>query len=215
MDSIGVILNYIFYDLFGHIDEGTWMLILYAFIIFAEVTVTAVIIFTDYIITSFAVYTMAYKAGYDKPLIAFIPFVSVYLMHIIPVKEYSYLGMYKSYQRSKGFWLYAIVTYIIPTVLPMIITPFVMLPFVSFIAVIVLDVINIVVVIAKFIGKGIYRIDLYEVYMKENKGLAMALGIISIFVPLVNLVTLLVICRREPEFGYGNFYKPISTQVEE
>ena len=45
-------------------------------------------------------YIMADKAGYAYPFLAFIPFANYYLMHILPIKEYNYIGMYKTYERK-------------------------------------------------------------------------------------------------------------------
>ena len=161
-------------------------------------------------------YIMADKAGYAYPFLAFIPFANYYLMHILPIKEYNYIGMYKTYERKNGFLLYMIVKWIAPLGIGIVATVFSMIPLVAILVAMVFQLVNLALIVAGFIGKAIMMIDLVDLYMKKDeKGMAIFLGIISIFVPTVFPITLIVLCTKEPEFGYGNYYYPVNLQTIE
>ena len=161
-------------------------------------------------------YIMADKAGYAYPFLAFIPFANYYLMHILPIKEYNYIGMYKTYERKNGFLLYMIVRWIGPLAIGIVGTILSIVPFIAMLIAMVIYFINLALIVAGFIGKAIMMIDLLDLYMKKDeKGLAIFLGIVSIFVPIVFPITCIVLCTKEPEFGYGNYYYPVNLQTIE
>ncbi|SDJ67849.1 hypothetical protein SAMN04487760_11130 [Lachnospiraceae bacterium G41] len=161
-------------------------------------------------------YIMADKAGYAYPFLAFIPFANYYLMHILPMKEYNYIGMYKTYERKNGFLLYMIVRWIGPLAIGIVGTILSVIPFIAILIAMVIQLINLTLIVAGFIGKAIMMIDLLDLYMKKDeKGLAIFLGIISLFVPIVFPITCIVLCKKEPEFGYGNYYYPVNLQTIE
>ena len=161
-------------------------------------------------------YIMADKAGYAYPFLAFIPFANYYLMHILPMKEYNYIGMYKTYERKNGFLLYMIVKWIGPLAIAIVGTILSVIPFIAILIAMIIQLINLTLIVAGFIGKAIMMIDLLDLYMKKDeKGLAIFLGIISLFVPTVFPVTCIVLCNKEPEFGYGNYYYPVNLQTIE
>ena len=161
-------------------------------------------------------YIMADKAGYAYPFLAFIPFANYYLMHILPMKEYNYIGMYKTYERKNGFLLYMIVKWIGPLAIAIVGTILSVIPFIAILIAMIIQLINLTLIVAGFIGKAIMMIDLLDLYMKKDeKGLAIFLGIISLFVPIVFPITCIVLCTKEPEFGYGNYYYPVNLQTIE
>ena len=161
-------------------------------------------------------YIMADKAGYAYPFLAFIPFANYYLMHILPMKEYNYIGMYKTYERKNGFLLYMIVRWIGLLAIGIVGTILSVIPFIAILIAMVIQLINLTLIVAGFIGKAIMMIDLLDLYMKKDeKGLAIFLGIISLFVPIVFPITCIVLCNKEPEFGYGNYYYPVNLQTIE
>ena len=161
-------------------------------------------------------YIMADKAGYAYPFLAFIPFANYYLMHILPMKEYNYIGMYKTYERKNGFLLYMIVKWIGPLAIAIVGTILSVIPFIAILIAMIIQLINLTLIVAGFIGKAIMMIDLLDLYMKKDeKGLAIFLGIVSIFVPIVFPITCIVLCTKEPEFGYGNYYYPVNLQTIE
>ena len=161
-------------------------------------------------------YIMADKAGYAYPFLAFIPFANYYLMHILPMKEYNYIGMYKTYERKNGFLLYMIVKWIGPLAIAIVGTILSVIPFIAILIAMIIQLINLTLIVAGFIGKAIMMIDLLDLYMKKDeKGLAIFLGIISLFVPIVFPIACIVLCNKEPEFGYGNYYYPVNLQTIE
>lgn len=161
-------------------------------------------------------YIMADKAGYAYPFLAFIPFANYYLMHILPIKEYNFIGLFKTYERKNGFLAYMIIKWIAPWGLWIVGSVLSMIPLFNIIFGIIFQLLNLVVLTVGSIGKAVMMIDLFDLYMKkEEKGLAIFLGIISIFVPVVFPVTCIVLCRREPEFGFGNYYYPVNLQTIE
>jgi len=161
-------------------------------------------------------YIMADKAGYAYPFLAFIPFANYYLMHILPMKEYNYIGMYKTYERKNGFLIYMLVKWIAPFAIGAVGSIFMIVPLLGYLVGLVLQLVNLAAIVAGYIAKAIMMIDLLDLYMKKDeKGLAIFLGIISLFVPIVFPIACIVLCTKEPEFGYGNYYYPVNLQTIE
>ena len=193
-------------------------LILWAFValygMFWLIVFLAIII--HHFLLAVPLYIMADKAGYAYPFLAFIPFANYYLMHILPMKEYNYIGMYKTYERKNGFLLYMIVRWIGPLAIAIVGTILSVIPLIAILIAMVIQLINLAIIVAGFIAKAIMMIDLLDLYMKKDeKGLAIFLGIVSIFVPIVFPITCIVLCTKEPEFGYGNYYYPVNLQTIE
>ncbi|MBP5530362.1 MAG: hypothetical protein J6X80_09965 [Lachnospiraceae bacterium] len=161
-------------------------------------------------------YIMADKAGYAYPFLAFIPFANYYLIHILPIKEYNFIGMYKTYERKNGFILYLVVKWICPLAVGIVGSFFSIVPLLSILVAMVLQLVNLFVVVVGYIAKAIMMIDLLDLYMKKDeKGLAIFLGITGVFVPIIFPVSCAVLCTKEPEFGYGNYYYPVNLQTIE
>lgn len=196
------------------------------------VVIPAFIIFGLYLIKAIALYNLAFKAGYDKPWIAFIPIFNDYLSAILPMDEFSFLGMYKTYDRGKAFWLFLIVLNIAPiivriavSIIGSIINVFismilVLIPGGSLVSVGISLVIGFVGTVilnialsAKYIFKAIIRVDLIGLYLKKN--LAYTLGILSIFIGGMFPIVLLCLIKKEPKFGFGKYYTPLFIQEDE
>ena len=161
-------------------------------------------------------YIMADKAGYAYPFLAFIPFANYYLMHVLPIKEYNFIGIYKTYERKHGFLIYMLVKWIAPFAIGAIGSIFMIVPLLGYLVGLVLQLVNMAAIVAGYIAKAIVMIDLMDLYMKKDeKGLAIFLGIISLFVPIVFPITCVILCTKEPEFGYGNYYYPVNLQTIE
>ena len=177
------------------------------------ITITALIIY--HFMLAIPLYKMAYNAGYDYPFLAFIPFANYYLAHILPAKEYSYLGIAKTFDRRKGFIFFIMMTYVAPIILFFV-------GFISFIPVIgylislVFSLLSYPIMFLSLIARAIMMIDLMGMYMKKyNRGTAIGLGIGSIFVPPIFPIACMVLCKKEPDYGFGNYYVPIIPEEEE
>ena len=182
---------------------------------FITIALAVVGMVIHHFLVAIPLYIMADKAGYAHPFLAFVPFANYYLMHVIPIKEYSYLGMYKAYERYKGFWFYMIIKFAVPIALWFIAMFISWIPLLGYFVSLVFSLLLAVVRIAVAIAKAIMFIDLYDTYIRTDKWLTYLLAILGLFIPLVQPVTLFVLCGKEPVFGYGNFYNPIVPEEEE
>lgn len=193
-------------------------LVIMSFFLTLFVTIWAfVLIFliTNHLMLAVPLYKMAYKAGYDYPFLAFIPFANYYLIHILPAKEYSFLGMAKTFDRKKGFIFYICVTYVAPFVIGLVGFASV-IPIIGYLLSFVTTLLSYPLGIVSMIARAIMMIDLLGMYMKKyNRGTAIALGIGSLFVPFMFPVSCMVLCNREPDYGFGNYYVPIIPEEEE
>ena len=202
-----------FNNAFSYDDLIVWAVLafygIFWMIVFLGITV-------HHFLLAVPLYIMADKAGYAYPFLAFIPFANYYLMHILPIKEYNYISMYKTYERKNGFLLYMILKWIGPLAIGIVGSIFSIIPLFAILVAMVVQLINLALIVAGYIAKAIMMIDLLDLYMKKDeKGLAIFLGIISLFVPIVFPVTCIVLCNKEPEFGYGNYYYPVNLQTIE
>ena len=179
-------------------DEALLLLFFAVFSFFWVVFFAALLL--NHFILAVPLCIMAEKAGYDYPFIAFIPFANYYLVHILPMKEYNFLGMFKTYERNKGFWVYLSLTYIAPIVLWVIAIPFSFIPLLSIIFGLIFQVLSLLTVVAGYIARAIMYVDLIDLYLKkENNGLSVFLGVASLFVFLMFPIVCIVICRKEPD----------------
>lgn len=203
-------LNY----LVSSIDDDTIFLIIYSFSMIIPSIISFVYFFVDYILVGIALYNMAFLAGYDYPFLAFIPFARFYLMHILPIKEYNFVGMYKNVNRAAGFGLFMAIQYVIPVVLYVVMICVGLIPFLGYLILLFFYLVWMVLSVFMCIARAVMRIDLLETYMPNSKGGAIGLGVGSIFVRPIYTISLLVLCRKEPEYGFGNYYNPVK-EVEE
>ena len=122
----------------------------------------------------------------------------------------------KTYERKHGFLLYMLIKWIAPFAIGTIGSIFMIIPLIGYLVGLVLQLVNMAAFIAGYIAKAIVMIDLMDLYMKKDeKGLAIFLGIVSLFAPIVFPITCIVLCTKEPEFGYGNYYYPVNLQTIE
>ena len=95
------------------VNEGDDVIVL-ILSVFVFIVIPVVVGTVIYILKAIALYNLAYKSGYDKPWFAFIPIANAYLEAILPMKEFSYLGFYKSYERGKAFWIFSVSLALMP-----------------------------------------------------------------------------------------------------
>ena len=194
-------------------DVAIVSLFLTIFLVFAAIALIGVIAY--HLMLAVPLYKMAYKAGYDYPFLAFIPFANYYLAHILPAKEYSYLGIAKTYDRRKGFLFFILITYAAPVVISLIGFASI-IPIIGYILSFFTTIITYPIAIASMIARAIMMIDLMGMYMKKyNRGTAIGLGIGSLFIPFMFPIACMVLCNREPDYGFGNYYVPIIPEEEE
>jgi len=202
-----------FNNTYSYDDLIIWA-ILAMYVIFWLVFFLVMVI--NHFLLAVPLYIMADKAGYAYPFLAFIPFANYYLVHILPIKEYNYIGMYKTHERKNGFLVYMFIKWISPLAIGIIGMIVGFIPLLSILGAMVLQVVNLALSVAGYIGKAIMMIDLLDLYMKKDeKGMSIFLGIVSVFVPIIFPIACIVLCKKEPEFGYGNYYYPVNLQTIE
>ncbi len=195
-------------------DDAIVLLFVGVWVFFCILFLIGIVI--NHILLAIPLYIMADKAGYAHPFLAFIPFANYYLVHILPMKEYNYIGIFKTYERGKGFLLYLIVKYILPFGMGFVAMFISFLPFLGFLASFVMQFVTWIGYAASGIAKAIMVADLLQTYMKKSdKGLTIFLGILSVFVPLAFPICCYALCNKEPEFGFGNYYCPVTLPEEE
>lgn len=156
-------------------------------------------VLSKYLLPAFPLYKMAKNAGYDKPWLVFIPYGKTYISFILPLDEYNYFEMFKTYNRSTAFWIYFSLDFfsgIIKSILGMV-------PFFGIFLTLFFEVGK------NLMHYGEYR-DLLKTYgQKKETGWIAGIGV---FFPVVYWVFLYLRCKNEPEFGFHNFYEPIIKQ---
>ena len=175
---------------------------------------TAIIAVAYYLVKAIPCYSMADKAGYDKPWIAFLPFGAEFIMCILPYKEFKLFGSKSSfaYDRTRVFWLY-FACMAVPALAGVILYICLMIPYVNIIAGIVSSLGSLLlgaIGIFAMVLRVFINMDLIATY--ESNDIAIAIAIVSVFVPIVMIVMLFIMMGKEPEYGFGNYYTP---QLEE
>jgi hypothetical protein len=80
--------------------------------IMACLLVILAIVCSFYILQSIGLYKMAKKLGYDSPWLAWIPFVNLYIMFILPKHSFEPLVIKQEIMnRGNAFWIYMGVTF--------------------------------------------------------------------------------------------------------
>lgn len=149
----------------------------------------------EYILPRIPIYIMAYNSGYSKPWLVFVPYGKTYVSLILPFVEYSYLGWIKTYNRQTVFWIYFA------------------LDMLESIATLILGYIPLfgrLLSLAYRVGKKMIHYSEYKDLLKlynYNESASWVAGIGIIF-PFVYWIYLFLACRKEPEFGYDNYYNP-------
>ncbi len=163
-----------------------------AFIISAIVAVIG-FLFTliEFILPAIALFKMARKAGYKYPWLAFIPIAQTYLEYVLPRKEFNLL--FKTKKRNVVAIADIILTYFGTTII-------VILNIVPALGQL-LDVLLPVVLIL-FAWRRRYDV----ICTFKDKELALPISILGTFIPLIYSIVLLVIMKRDPDYGAGNYY---------
>lgn len=150
------------------------------------------------VITGIPLYTMAKNAGFKKPFYAYIPFLSTYLMAILPKKDFNIWNFIVIKERKKAS---IISTFVINSSIILLILC--AIPFVSLLVMPIFSMISPILGIAIYIFQWKIYYDLFVTYrMGEN---ALLFSILSLFVPLMGIIMLFVIMNNEPDYGYNNF----------
>lgn len=155
----------------------------------------------EYLLPAIPLYIMAHNAGYDYPWLVFVPYGKTYVSFALPVREYSYIGLMKTFDRKKVFWIYFALDFfngIITLVLSLI-------PFIG-------GLLQTLYPIAKkLIHYGEYK-DVLSTYTQKD---TTWISLIGLVLPPVYWIYLFILCRREPEYGYGAYYNPILPNCED
>ena len=151
------------------------------------------LIFTivEFIIPAIALFRMAKKAGFKYPWLAFIPIAQTYLEYILPRREFK-LG-FKTKNRTAMAIVALVLTYFGTTVI------------------VILNVIpglgqllDVLLPVVLILFNWRRRYDMICTF--KDKELAVPISILGIFVPMVYSITLLIISKRDPEYGAGNYH---------
>ena len=145
----------------------------------------------EFIIPAIALFKMARKAGFKYPWLAFIPVAQTYLEYILPRREFK-LG-FKTKNRTAMAIVALILTYFGTTVIVILNV----IPGLGQLLDVLLPVILLLFAWRK-------RYDMLVTF--KDKELAVPISILGIFFPIVYSITLLIISKRDPEYGAGNYY---------
>lgn len=190
----------------------------FVYLVFAGIMASYVLIMVIYVLIAllmhllmaFPLYRMAKNAGYDKPWLAFIPFMAYYVAFVLPIKEFSLIGLYKTTERRNGFFIYISLFYIVPIVGYICGVFLNFIPLLGSVLNLVLSLLIGIGMIFASITKAIMMIDLFDLYWgKEKEALSITLGILSVFIPLIFPIVCIILNEKEPEYGFGNYYNPI------
>jgi len=143
-----------------------------------------------YILNSIGLSNMAKKLGYDKPWLAWIPGACVYLMCMLPTKEYKILVFNKTFtDRKNAFWAWLILLGAGFTLGILSAIPFIgwIIAILAFPAVIFGSVIT---------GYPMLK-DLFDLFHDNKK--AMIFSIVSIAVPAAQGVFFFITGKGEPK----------------
>ena len=148
---------------------------------------------SGYLLPAIALFVMAKNAGYKYPWLAFIPIAQTYLEFTLPKRNFKIFNIVDTDQRITV----AIVSIIAIYFGSGIIAGLNLVPILGQL----LDAALAVFIAAVSIRK-MYDIHVTFGYESDK---ALALSIIGFFVPLVYAISLLMIMKNEPEYGFGNY----------
>lgn len=159
------------------------------------------------ILFNFPLYKMAKNAGYNKPILAFIPIANTYLLAILSKNEFNIFNWIVTKNRKKAGIICALIC-ASPLILSLFSFILVFIPFVgSFLAALLSPIYMLLSVVIYIISWRLYY-DLFLTYgTGEN---AMLFSILSLFVPYFFVVVLYINMNKEPDYGFNNFYAETS-----
>ena len=150
-----------------------------------------IVTIVEFIIPAIALFKMARKAGFKYPWLAFIPIAQTYLEYILPRREFK-LG-FKTKNRTAMAIVALILTYFGTTLI-------VILNIVPALG----QLLDILLPIILILFGWRKRYDMICTF--KDKELAVPISILAIFFPIVYSITLLILSKRDPEYGAGNYY---------
>ncbi|MBR4580878.1 MAG: hypothetical protein IKO32_06565 [Lachnospiraceae bacterium] len=175
---------------------------IFAFVCFATIFIALLVLLflQEYLLPAIALYKMAKKAGYRYPWFAFIPIMQTFLEYVLPKKEFRVFFIRATFEYR---YVVAIVAIGLSTFGVAVDQYLGYIPVVGAALSFALGLF-----IAVFLIGCRWRKmhDLIRTYENEKK--ALAISIISLFIPLVHTIALLALMNREPDFGAGNYYAP-------
>jgi len=146
-----------------------------------------------YLLPAIALFVMAKNSGHKYPWLAFIPIAQTYLEYTLPKRNFKIFNIVDTDKRTTV----AIVAIIAIYFGSGIIAGLNLVPILGQL----LDAALAVFIAAVSIRK-MYDIHVTFGYDSDK---ALALSIIGFFVPLVYAISLLMIMKNEPEYGFGNY----------
>lgn len=171
----------VFEALIAFFSVGVWI------IIFASVLIVAL---ASYLLSSFGLYNMALKAGYDKPWFAFIPFVRDFLEIYFPRRKFKVLFI-DTFDRQTIAIVLILMTYLGSGV----IAGLNVVPAVG-------QLLDVALLVFLYAMNWRRKYDILATYDKQN---AMLISILGTFIPIVYAFYIFKIRDMEPEFGFNNF----------
>ena len=161
------------------------------------VVIAGVIVLTaflaGYLLPAIALFVMAKNAGHKYPWLAFIPIAQTYLEYTLPKRNFKIFNIVDTDKRATV----AIVSIIAIYFGSGIIAGLNLVPVLGQL----LDAALAVFICAVSIRK---MYDIHVTYGCDSEK-ALILSIIGFFVPLVYAISILLIMKNEPEYGFGNY----------
>lgn len=214
--GLGTVLMDVLEDFFTDPDNIAWV---FAFFMLGIFIISFLFLAIDYFLLSFALYRCANNAGYDKPWLAFIPYARHHITVNIPIKKFSFAGVYETYDKKKVLLWYFIMMFS-PMILSILNSALSGIFFVLLIIPIIGNIISVLIYMIIFVialAVGVCRMifywaiknDLMETYKMPTGG-RVAVNICStiFYMPFVFSITMIVLSGKEPVFGYNNYYDP-------
>lgn len=134
-----------------------------------------------YIFRSIGLYNMAKKLGYDSPWLAWIPWVRLYLMFVLPQKPFCPLAVKREItSRVKAFWIYLAGTVGLELIAGLF-TSCSDIPYVGIVFAFIATTIQLAAVFSAVIFQYPMYVDLLEMFLKRET--AMICAIVGMIFP--------------------------------
>ncbi|MBR4581290.1 MAG: hypothetical protein IKO32_08660, partial [Lachnospiraceae bacterium] len=145
----------------------------------------------EYLIPAITLFIMAKKAGYKYPWLALIPVAQTYLEYVLPRREFNLL--FRTRKRNFVAVFAIVLTYFGTGV-------FVALNILPAVG----QVISLFIPIVFMLLTWRRKYDVVRTY--RDRGFAIAVATIDMFVPIIYPISLIISVRKEPEYGFDNYY---------